>query len=496
MPIVLVSVGPERTQTIERAWRPMRHRPADPGVSAGRASLMPTRILIVGGGGREHALAWKLGRRAGRQRGRRRARAAPRSPREPRVRCVPTSIRSIRRPSSALARRDAAELVVVGPEAPLAAGVADALARGRHRRSSARPRPPRGSRRQQGVLPRGRRGGRRPDGPRRGVHGRGRRRMRVRRASSPRRAPASWSRPTASPPARASIVCESLDAGARARARRSSPAGPADAPGAGHRGAARTGREASVIALCDGARRRRPAARPATTSGWATATRARTPAAWAPTRRCRTSPTTRVERDRSTTVHRPILAELARRGTPFRGFLYAGLMLTADGPVLLECNARFGDPETQVILPRLGGRARAAPARRGRAATWPRRRATLGLDGARLPVLPGRDGRDRPGRGGLPGRAATRRPDRRASTRPRRRARSSSTPGRAGRPTDGYADERRPGPRRSSAAGRTSAAARDAAERAADAIAWDGLQRRHDIGRGAPSPPPRPGPAR
>jgi phosphoribosylamine--glycine ligase len=52
-------------------------------------------------------------------------------------------------------------------------------------------------------------------------------------------------------------------------------------------------------------------------------------------------------------IHRPILAELARRGTPFRGALYAGLILTRDGPVLLECNARFGDPETQVILPRL-----------------------------------------------------------------------------------------------------------------------------------------------
>ena len=55
------------------------------------------------------------------------------------------------------------------------------------------------------------------------------------------------------------------------------------------------------------------------------------------------------------TVHRPILAELARRGTPFIGFLYAGLMLTDDGPALLECNARLGDPEAQVILPRLAG---------------------------------------------------------------------------------------------------------------------------------------------
>jgi len=52
-------------------------------------------------------------------------------------------------------------------------------------------------------------------------------------------------------------------------------------------------------------------------------------------------------------VHRPILAEMARRGTPFRGFLYAGLMLTRTGPVLLECNVRLGDPEAQVILPRI-----------------------------------------------------------------------------------------------------------------------------------------------
>ncbi len=55
------------------------------------------------------------------------------------------------------------------------------------------------------------------------------------------------------------------------------------------------------------------------------------------------------------TVHLPILAELARRGTPFRGFLYAGLMLTDTGPVLLETNVRLGDPEAQAILPRLAG---------------------------------------------------------------------------------------------------------------------------------------------
>jgi phosphoribosylamine---glycine ligase len=47
---------------------------------------------------------------------------------------------------------------------------------------------------------------------------------------------------------------------------------------------------------------------------------------------------------------RPVVKEMARRGTPFRGFLYAGLMLTTDGPKLIEFNARFGDPECQVLL--------------------------------------------------------------------------------------------------------------------------------------------------
>jgi phosphoribosylamine--glycine ligase len=52
-------------------------------------------------------------------------------------------------------------------------------------------------------------------------------------------------------------------------------------------------------------------------------------------------------------VHQPVLEELGRRGIPFQGVLYAGLMMTADGPRVLEFNVRFGDPETQAILPRL-----------------------------------------------------------------------------------------------------------------------------------------------
>jgi phosphoribosylamine--glycine ligase len=69
------------------------------------------------------------------------------------------------------------------------------------------------------------------------------------------------------------------------------------------------------------------------------------------------SPMPEIDADRAAAicaaVHQPVLDELARRGIPFHGVLYAGLMLTADGPKVLEFNVRFGDPETQAILPRL-----------------------------------------------------------------------------------------------------------------------------------------------
>jgi phosphoribosylamine--glycine ligase len=53
------------------------------------------------------------------------------------------------------------------------------------------------------------------------------------------------------------------------------------------------------------------------------------------------------------TVIRPAIDEMARRGTPYRGLLYAGLALTSKGVKVIEFNARFGDPETQVVLDRL-----------------------------------------------------------------------------------------------------------------------------------------------
>ena len=52
-------------------------------------------------------------------------------------------------------------------------------------------------------------------------------------------------------------------------------------------------------------------------------------------------------------IHQPIVDLMRARGTPFHGVLYGGLMLTADGPRVIEFNVRFGDPETQALLPRL-----------------------------------------------------------------------------------------------------------------------------------------------
>jgi phosphoribosylamine--glycine ligase len=111
------------------------------------------------------------------------------------------------------------------------------------------------------------------------------------------------------------------------------------------------------------------------------------------------SPVPAVDDDRAAVicaaVHQPVVDELARRGTPFAGVLYAGLMMTDGGPKVIEFNARFGDPETQAILPRLrtdllelleacaepGGLAAAAPPR------WdPRAAVTVVLASAGYPA--------------------------------------------------------------------------------------------------------------
>ena len=64
-----------------------------------------------------------------------------------------------------------------------------------------------------------------------------------------------------------------------------------------------------------------------------------------------------VERAAMDRIVRPVLAEMARRGTPFTGVLYAGLMIEDGAPRLVEFNVRFGDPECQALMMRLGGQA-------------------------------------------------------------------------------------------------------------------------------------------
>ena len=131
-------------------------------------------------------------------------------------------------------------------------------------------------------------------------------------------------------------------------------------------------------------------------------------------------------------VHQPVLDELARRGTPFHGVLYAGLMLTADGPKVLEYNVRFGDPETQAVLPRLRSdlldllvRATRPGGLAGASLEWdPRAAVTVVLASRGYPVSSSSGRRDHgPGRAS---RTASRSPTR---ARPSATARSSPRAG-------------------------------------------------------------------
>jgi phosphoribosylamine--glycine ligase len=112
-----------------------------------------------------------------------------------------------------------------------------------------------------------------------------------------------------------------------------------------------TGREVSVFALCDGAsyrllgtacdhKRALDGDQGPNTGGMG----AYAPADWLPA-------ATLAEIEQ--TIIAPTVAGMATEGLPFTGFLYAGLMITADGPRVIEFNARFGDPEAQVVLPLL-----------------------------------------------------------------------------------------------------------------------------------------------
>jgi phosphoribosylamine--glycine ligase len=425
--------------------------------------VMPTRILIVGGGGREHALAWKLAAEPGVNE----IVVAPGSDaiaREPRVRRLADVDPLDPAAVVGLARQRSVELAVIGPEAPLAAGVADALTAA--------------------GIP--------VFGPSAGA-------ARIETSKS-------FCHEIAEAAGVAMARAASFDnaAAAAAYARREATRGggrvvvKADGLAAGKgvvvapsgdqaaeaidrlfaTGTERVvieecleGREASVIALSDGNGGivAFPAARDhkrlldgdhgPNTGGMGAYTPLPDFSEYA------LEPIL----DR---VHRPILAELRRRGTPFIGFLYAGLILTDDGPRLLECNARLGDPEAQVLLPQAAvalGPLLLAAANGSLPNVWGSKIPTLGgacvgivLASAGYPETPA--GPER-----IEGIEAA-------------EALGATVFHAATRTVDGGWQTAGGRVLTVVARGEDIAAASLAAQRAADAISWPGMQRRRDIG--------------
>lgn len=304
------------------------------------------KVLVLGGGGREHALAWRLGA----DRGVAGVHCAPGNPGiEGVAACHPATDPRDPAAVTALAASIAADLVVVGPEEPLVRGVADALLAA----------------------------GRRVFGPTRRAAEIESSKAFAKTLLAERRVPTARH-----------MVFEAWPEAERFILRRGGPlvvkadglfAGKgvviAETTGqaleaaremlegesfgaAGRRVVIEeflTGAELSIICLADGRdvltlapaqdhKRAYDGDRGPNTGGMG---------AYSPVPRsiCPPELVTQVERR----VLRPVVEALAEGGREFRGALYAGLMLTGSGPKVLEFNARFGDPEAQVILPRLQG---------------------------------------------------------------------------------------------------------------------------------------------
>ena len=276
------------------------------------------KVLLVGSGGREHALAWKLSRSPGLTE----LHCAPGNPGIARhARCHPVRAEDAEG-LLALARALSADLVVVGPEAPLVAGVADAL-------------------RRSGVPTFG------PSAAAAAIEGSKIFAKDVMRAAG---VPTAETMSAARAPCvikadglaagKGVFVCrtqDEVDAALSAAAALRQPLVIEELL---------EGREVSVFALSDGARAiPLPPAQDfkrafdddegPNTGGMGS---------YAP------APDIDVH-ELVDAIHRPVLAELAGRDSPFVGVLFAGLMLTERGPQVLEFNCRFGDPETQSLMP-------------------------------------------------------------------------------------------------------------------------------------------------
>jgi phosphoribosylamine--glycine ligase len=283
------------------------------------------RVLVVGSGGREHALAWGLSRSPTLTE----LHAAPGNPGIAELGTCHPVCADDEEGQLALARSVGADLVVVGPEAPLVAGLGDVL-------------------RHNGIA----------------VFGPGAAAARIEGSKAFAKdvmeaAGVPTARMLSEPRPPCVVKADGLAAGKGVvvcRTEEDLAAGLETARSYGDEIVVEElleGPEVSVLAICDGARalalppaqdfkRAFDDDRGPNTGGMGS---------YAPVAGLTPSDVDELV----ATAHEPVLAELARRGTPFVGTLFAGLMLTDDGPRVLEFNCRFGDPETQSLVPLLDG---------------------------------------------------------------------------------------------------------------------------------------------